>query len=663
MLRVLAAVVAVLGAVPLWRLLVGRPTGLAGWATASEASAHSAILWSGLLICAPVGILAAMLLDGSVIDRVARQVGALVRKPTTGALALGLGVLATGLAVVVAYALFGGMPTLIDSFAQLLHARYIAEGMPAGPVNANSEFWHIQQTLLTRNGWVSQYPPGHVLLLAVGLKLGVAPLIGPVSWGAAVVFTTLALHELVEDIVVARLAALLAAVSPFGLALSGAFMSHVPAAACAAAALYFLARAHAGAWLHALAAGFSLSALFTMRPLTAVALGVGAAIYALAQERPRIIVLMFVAALPLVAATGAHNQHYFGSPFRFGYTAALGPAGGLGFGIDPWGNQYGVLEALAFTTAELAALSLLLFETPLPLVLLVGLYFATGRRTRGEWLLFAWCVLPVLANLFYWHHGLFMGPRMLGDVGVLWGALAVYCLIQSIAQLRAEWHIAEKYSPRTFVAVTALAALIFGAVMLLPQRLASYRVPADLRAVLRAPSVEQPALVFVHGGWTARIGMRLAGHGMRLDSVETALRQNPTCLVHAFADSFASGAKSAAVLDFERRADRLPAVVEISPGNRIRVAANEVLDSACTAQIRADRSGIIDLTPLIWQGDLPGTEARGALFVRDMGPQANRRLIAQHEDRRPMMLVPHADSMALVPYTIAERAIWGASGE
>jgi hypothetical protein len=272
--------------------------------------------------------------------------------------------------------------------------------------------------------------------------------------------------------------------------------------------------------------------------------------------------------------------------------------------------------------------------------------------------LFAWCALPVFANLFYWHHGLSMGPRMLADVGVLWAALGVICLVRLIAGMRTDWRIADKYSPRTFAVVTVFATMVFGMVMLLPQRIATYRVEPATRGLLRAPHVDQPSLVFVHGGWTGRIGMRLAGHGMRLDSVETALRQNSTCRVHAYADSFAHGAKSSIVLDFEPRAYDLPLVAEISPGNRIRVAANEVLDASCAAQVRADQGGVIDVTPFVWQGDLPGTKPRGALFVRDMGPEANRRLIAQYEDRRPMMLIPHADTVALVPYTIAERAIW-----
>jgi hypothetical protein len=192
----------------------------------------------------------------------------------------------------------------------------------------------------------------------------------------------------------------------------------------------------------------------------------------------------------------------------------------------------------------------------------------------------------------------------------------------------------------------------------LPQRLGSYRVTGDARGLLKAPALAEPALVFVHGGWTSRIGMKLAAGGMRLDSVETALRQNPTCDVHSFAESFASGAKASVRLDFKPRATNLPPLAEISPGNRIRVAPNRPLDASCTAQVRADLAGVIDVTPFVWQGDLPGSAPAGAMFVRDMGPEANRKLITANSTRRPMMLLPDGDSVRLVPYSIAERAIW-----
>jgi hypothetical protein len=661
--RSLAAVVGLLAAVPLWHLLSDSSTGLAGAATVAQASAHSTVLWSGLLLCALPGLLIAMLADRDALESRLRPVLAPLGRPTTRVFTLVLSAGAALLAMLIAHAVMGGLPTLIDSFAQLVHARYLATGAAAGPVNQNSEFWHIQQTLLTQHGWVSQYPPGHVLLLALGLKLGIVSLIGPLCWGIAVCFTTLTLHALLPNLLLARLAALLAALSPFSLVMSGAFMSHIPAAACAAAALYFIVQAQGGKWWHAALAGAALGALFTMRPLTAVALGAVAFGAALSSRRAVSALIGAAAALPMVIAVAAHNHHYFGAATRFGYEAALGPAAGLGFGVDPWGNRYGLLQALAYTSAELMALSLYLFEVPLPLVLLVGVYFATGKRAASEWLLFAWCLAPVVANLFYWHHGLFMGPRMLADVGIFWAALAVISVVGLARGLRARTRVAVRYSPRTFALATVLAAGLFGAILLLPERLSSYRLTPERRALLQAPAVDGPALVFVHGGWTTRIGMRLAAHGMRLDSVETALRQNSTCLVHAFADSFVGGGKAAIRLDFAPRADELPPVTEISPGNRMRVVANERMTASCAAQINADRAGVIDVTPFIWQGDLPGMSARRALFVRDMGPQANQRLIHEHPNRRALMLIPHDQRVALVPYTIAEREIWKRTGK
>src|SRR5688572_31156814 len=104
MLRILAALLAVLGVVPLWRLLSDPSTGLAGAATAAEASAHSAVLWSGLLICAVPGLLAAVLVDGDSLDALIARLAAPLRKPTALAFALVLAAFATGLAAFVAYA-------------------------------------------------------------------------------------------------------------------------------------------------------------------------------------------------------------------------------------------------------------------------------------------------------------------------------------------------------------------------------------------------------------------------------------------------------------------------------------------------------------------------------------------------------------------------------
>lgn len=657
-IRVVAAFLALLSIVPLWRMLPVRATGLAGAATADAAAAHWAMMGYGVVIAAIPGVLAAMLFKSATLEQFAARVAAPLEKPRRSTYALVVALVALVASAFVAIVIMDGRATLIDSFAQLTQARYMAAGRLAGPTDITQQAWIIPQTIVT-SGWVSQYPPGYSALLAIGFKLGAVTLVGPVLFAVAVFFTALIAEEVIENRVRARVAALLAAMSPFMLGQAAAFMSHVPAAAFSSAALYFVLRSKP------LPAGLALGALFTVRPLTAVVAGIVALVYVVADRRPlkmRIVQvgIAVLAALPFALLVMWYNAQFFGSPTTFGYDAALGPAAGLGFGQDPWGNTYGLVEALAYTSAELAALSVYLLEAPLPLVALIGLFlvFTPPLRPPAR-LLFWWTAALVIGYLFYWHHGLFMGPRMLADTGTLWVLLVVMAVTGLIARVPHDWTIASRYSGRSFALGGITASLLLGVFVFTPSRLFSYTPPSDVQALLRAPKLDKPALVFVHGGWSARISARLAGAGMRLDSIETALRQNGTCSVHHFALQYAAGQTPTVQLDFKPRADKLPQSLEISPGNRIRVQQNERIDAECVRQAAADKAGAVDVAPYLWQGDLPGLPARGALFVRDMGPADNARLTGAHPDRIPLMLEEREGRLHLVSYEEGIRARWG----
>jgi hypothetical protein len=57
--------------------------------------------------------------------------------------------------------------------------------------------------------------------------------------------------------------------------------------------------------------------------------------------------------LPFALAVAAWNKALYGHALLLGYTVAFGPAHGLGFHTDPWGNEYGPVEALAYTGSDL----------------------------------------------------------------------------------------------------------------------------------------------------------------------------------------------------------------------------------------------------------------------------------------------------------------------
>jgi hypothetical protein len=663
---------------PLYRILPLRETGIAGEEMAALSAITSGVLWWGSLLALLPAIILARLIRPHWLEAGTARVVALLLKPRIEIFAFGLAVISGLLGLVSTLYILEGKPLLIDATAQLLHARYLAAGRLAGPVLPDAVFWHIQNTIITPNGWVSQYPPGHIILLAAGFRLGAVWIIGPVLTAVTIFFTALSAERLLPaNRAVARFGVLLAAISPFLIGLASAYMNHITAAAFGTMAIYMALRARAGSALWAVPTGGALAWTLGTRPLSALAFGavIAFGIWIGGGERGRPTIRQWLrwfgaacaGAAPFMVALGTYNAHFFGSPFRFGYSVALGPATSLGFHRDPWGNWYGPLEALAYTSTDLLALSLNLLETPIPIVPLVGVFILFARRlTGGERIIAAWALLPVLANVSYWHHGHFMGPRMLNEAAPAWAILAAVAAV-GVVRLIPEGHylLRPGYSSRIAVGSYLVMGAVIGVTVLAPMRLVSHGGDWQASTRLKVEASEELTLVFIHGGWSARAAMMLAASGMRLDSVETALRQNSTCKVFDYATALyagtgASGNNPGAMLDFNPRSRDLPPLVGVSPGNPIRVDHDEQLHESCMREVYADRNGVIDVSPFVWQGDLPGMPAQGTLYVRDMGPDLNSRLIRRFPERTPILLyVPSLDSKPeLVPYDEGIALLW-----
>lgn len=677
--RLLGVTILVLAAVPMYRVLADPDTGRAGWVTGELVSVFTSFSWAGALLVLAAAVAAARFLPPAWADRMLAKLVGAVNKPRTVVFALGAALVCASLTVAFSWAVLDGKPNMIDAMAQALHARFLAEGHLAGPADDWNAFWHIQNTIITAKGWVSQYPPGHVLLLAAGMLLGVPWLIGPLLAGACVFFTSLVAERTLADRQTARMAAILCALSPFIIFVGASYLNHVPTAALLAAAVYCVLRARSDGVRWALVAGLLAGLAVTMRPLTSVAIVSGAALAAwfepelgwrvAVRRTARLGFAGVLGALVPIALLLWYNAYFFGSPLTFGYNVALGPRMGVGFGIDPWGNAYGAREALGYTSSDLVTLGVTLLETPLSAVVLVGLYFVAVRRLSvGERVLAAWALVPVLANALYWHHGIYMGPRMLYEAAPAWVALFAAACVWFVRAAPTRIVRLPAISPRAALIGGFAFTLVFGLGFLAPQRAASYGGEWLAVSRIEAPRTERPALVFVHDAWMARLAMRLAAQGMRLDSVETAIRQNSTCSVQRLADAWEAGGDRAAAhalrdMDLDPRATDLPPIVRISIGNTMRVRNGEELTPECVRQVNADRNGILDIAPLVWQGDLPGASPSGPLYVRDLGPEANARLIAALPEREAWLLYTPADTAdpVLRPYTSAIGDLWSAA--
>lgn len=683
---------------PFHRLLDPGRIGAFGEDVRELAEINQGWTWWGIVTVGVAGALVASLTTGDRIREGLRRVGRALAAPRPGTYALGLALTSGALALLASRLLFHGLPTGVDEMASLVQARYLAEGWAGGPTPDPPRAWVFLNTVLTPQGWVSLYPPSHLVILGTGIRLGILGLVPPLLVATTVGAGALSAEWLLgpERLSEARLGSLLLALSPFLVILGGSYLSHVSAAAFGAMALAFALQARARGWRWAAAAGASMGLMVTSRPWTGLVLGsaLTAGVWvadAWRRRRARGWILARILAwagggLPLAVAWLAYNRHFFGNPLRTGYTWAYGAAHGLGFHRDPWGNLYGPVEALGFSAAQVAALGINLLETPLPVVVLVGLWLVAVRRLpRGAGPLLAWATLPVAANALYWHHGFHLGPRMLYEAAPAWAFLTALAAV-GLARRPQPPEMGEADSlpstppasdpgePERRLRIPAprdvvLWALVLSAVAapwLAVQRAASRAHTPDALARFAAPAVPgpRPPLVFVHGSWGERLSGRLQADGMTLDSVETVLRRNAVCRVQAYVT---------ARVEEERPPSELPTLdlrplpgspphlrpVFLSPGNRVMVGPEGLDELRCRREARADRNGVLSHGPLVWQGALPGLREDHPMFVRDLGPEENRGTLSAHPDRRawmyftpdtlsPPVLRPYEEGMARI---------------
>jgi hypothetical protein len=627
--------------------------------------------------------------------------------------ALVAGGLSALLSLLAGLLLFRGYPTLVDGMSSLLHGKALAAGRLSFALPDPTAAFLIPNTVLTSEGWVSQYPPLHPLLLAVGHVVGAPWLVGPLCVGAAVALTVLvANHVLPDRPVAARVGGLAAAVSPFLFFLGGGYLSHLPAAAFGALVVYAALRAREGGAGWAALTGAACGGLVACRPWLGIVLGIGLPVGLWAGAAIRSRGLPWVLArfgwaasggLPFALLLGLYNHRFFGHPLHLGYFLAYGPAHNLGFHRDPWGNMYGALEALGYSSANLLNLGVYLLETPLPALGVVAAFLLLSKRVEpGAWVLLAWGLLPALANVFYWHHGFHLGPRMLYEAAPAWSVLAVLAALgllrtaglgqpsdpgphrpedrQAAEANRASEGISSarrlrhRLQPHN-VLFWAFTLSLLGPLVLVPLRASSYRWTDETLARLELPETPgpRPGLVFVHGSWSERTSARLQESGMRLDSIETAMRRNDACRLHAYTMAYIASSGSSETLrlaedlDFRLLSDSPPNLrpLVITEGNRVSVDPALELTPECQREVHADRFGIVSLAPLLWQGDLPGAESGKPMMVRDLGPEANRRLMAAFPDREPFLLALTGEGVkpVLRGYEEGMRLLWGGEPE
>jgi len=238
-----------------------------------------------------------------------------------------------------AYSLFvlRGEPRYPDAGVYYFQAKVLASGRLTSPVAGHRDFFDPTRCAMPAGApfafvggrFFGVGLPLTPVCYVVGLCIGL-PWLVPVLLGGALVGGTYWLAREAFGALAAAVAALLAAVSPWLIFMSGEYLTHVP---CALASVLFLAAAlrawRLGSWRWAAVAGLCLGLAAAARPVTAVGVCVPTAVtWAVwLVRRPRVawrpvLALLAAFAVPM-AGLLAYNAGTTGHPFTFGYQVAM----------------------------------------------------------------------------------------------------------------------------------------------------------------------------------------------------------------------------------------------------------------------------------------------------------------------------------------------------
>jgi hypothetical protein len=535
----------------------------------------------------------------------------------------GLAVVTGGAASYAMLGVFAGNPHLVDEMAQLFHARVFAAGRLAAPTPEPTEFFLMTHTFLVDGGWVSQYPPGHPALLALGLACGAEWLITPLMGAMGVPLIFLVGRGLYGP-KTGLIAAACWTLSPWVMFMSGTYMNHVTATTMvlvAWASIIGPRRPERGMFL---IAGLALAVAAATRPLDAVAGAAPLVVWVVMRGHWRRMIWMVVGGAPVILAVALVNQRLFGSPFTLGYAALYGEEVGLGFRTDPWGESFTPIVALSNLAVAIRRINIYLYEWPVPALLPIAAWALLGRQRRASDIALALGAVAIpVVYFFYWHSGFYPGPRF-------YYAAVPFLAIGTARAWRWCMCWARRFDNRLVnvrVAVAAATAvtLVWGAADMLPARVNIYR--EGLRTMklhperqLKAAGVSQ-ALVIVPESWASRTIVGLWSRGVPVDLMEQGFRRVDTCDLYQFLSEARRTGLSAEqlVAGFEAMvagSTTEPPRLRDAPDPWVRLWPRDSLPEECVRELRRDYSGFTLYGNLGWRNDIG--LASGIVFARDL---------------------------------------------
>jgi hypothetical protein len=414
--------------------------------------------------------------------------------------------------LVLAWYCFEFQPAIMDSTAQYIHAKYMAQGLVYGITHPMSEFFPIWMAV--NNGkFFAQYQPLHVFLLSLGHRLSAPWIVNP----ACSALTLAVIYFLARQVFresTARLAVLLTLGCQFILFMSAEYMNH--SSTLLFTALFMLCFVHthkaclrgekksASRW--GFATGLSAGAVMLIRPFTAAGIALPFCLYAIYLLKKD--VRRYRAPFAWASAAGLICliiQSWFN--FETSSDIFMFPSAKYHYGLSSaaLGIGKGALSPshiLSKAHTEWWSVNQDLFEWPVPSLLFVAAYFLLPVKNGYALLMLASFFSHTIINFANQFSNYTFGPRYMFETSA--GLIILTAAgIQRIPLLMRVLHIRM---PRLRVVHGILALLImvyFATAARLPlqdnlRRFSNSYVdnnPAFYHSLLA--QAEAPALIFV----------------------------------------------------------------------------------------------------------------------------------------------------------------------
>ncbi|MCX6640692.1 MAG: hypothetical protein NTW14_09470 [bacterium] len=320
--------------------------------------------------------------------------------------------LLVGSAVYFIYHCFNFTPHIEDSIAQLLQGRIFASGRAWVEPFRPQEFFYFSY-MLDADRWFSMYPPGHSLLLALGVLFRVPYLINPLLGGLSVILF-FHLIKTTDGKKSARWGSWALALSPFLIFMSSEYMNHLTALAASLLGWFALAKATDGKTRWIGLAGLAFGYCTATRPLEGVIFAALGMIFIASggfDARWKKLASYGIAFLLGISPFLIFNQITTGNLFMTGYKLIWGVSG-FGLGQVGWGEAHTVGYGLINTSMSWSGLNFYLWEIPIPALLGVFIWGFWGDKiTRWDRLFLASMLAIPAAYFFFYAHDFCFGPR------------------------------------------------------------------------------------------------------------------------------------------------------------------------------------------------------------------------------------------------------------